>query len=230
MPAFQGAVDLGYRYLETDVHRTLDGKLVAFHDIQLDRVTDKTGLIAELTWEEISKARVDGREPIPRFEELLAAFPDVRFNVDPKDDDAVEPLAEVLIEMGAVDRVCIGAFSDERLARMRERCGPELCTSMGPKAVARLRAATASRVSKSKRVRFVEAAAQVPSKFKGLPIVTRGFVDGAHALDIQIHVWTIDDPVEMHQLLDLGVDGIMTDQPAVLKGVLEARGQWVGTD
>ena len=226
MPAFQGAVDLGYRYLETDVHLTADGVLVAFHDDRLDRVTDGVGIISELPYEVVARARVDGREPIPRFEDLLTSFPDTRINVDPKHDNTVEPLAEVLLAAGAVDRVCIGAFSDQRIERMRQLCGPELCTSMGPRRVARLMAATKPAVRRLGAPKFVEAAAQVPTRQGRLPLVTRSFVEGAHRHGVEVHVWTIDDPDEMRTLLDLGVDGIMTDQPAVLKAVLVERGQW----
>jgi len=226
LPAFQGAVDLGYRYLETDVHLTADGVLVAFHDDRLDRVTDGVGIISELPYETVARARVDGREPIPLFEELLRAFPDVRINVDPKHDASVEPLAKVLLDTGAVDRVCIGAFSDQRIARMRELCGPDLCTSMGPRRVARLLAATKPGTRRLRRPTFAEAAAQVPTRQGRLPLVTRSFVEGAHDHGVEVHVWTIDDPVEMHALLDLGVDGIMTDRPHVLKDVLVERGEW----
>ena len=139
MPAFEHAVGLGYRYLETDVHATADGVLLAFHDDRLDRVTDRTGEIATLPHAVVAEARVDGREPIPLLEDLLGAFPEARVNIDPKHDDSVEPLIEVLERTNAVDRVCIGSFSDARLRTLRARLGPGLCTSMGPKEVARLR-------------------------------------------------------------------------------------------
>lgn len=226
MPAFQGAVDLGYRYLETDVHLTADGVLVAFHDDRLDRVTDRAGVISELPYSEVAKARVDGREPIVLFEELLRSFPDARINIDPKNDNTVEPLARILLAAGAVDRVCIGAFSDKRIDRMRQLCGPELCTSMGPRRVARLLAATKPGTRRVGRPRFAAAAAQVPTRQGRLPLVTRSFVEGAHRLGVEVHVWTIDDPEEMRALLDLGVDGVMTDQPTVLKDVLSQRGAW----
>jgi len=222
MPAFEGAVRLGFRFVETDVHRTADGVLVAFHDDRLDRVTDRTGLIRELPWSEVAAARVDGIEPIPRFEELLTSFPDLRINVDPKHDDAVEPLVGLLRSVGAVGRVCVGAFSDRRLERVRALGGPDLATSLGPKAVARLLAAARG----LGRGRFVEVAAQVPPTLKGRPLVTPRFVDTAHRLGLSVQVWTIDEPAEMERLLDLGVDGIMTDRPAVLREVLERRGQW----
>lgn len=223
MPAFEHAVRLGYRYVETDVHVTADGELLAFHDDRLDRVTDGTGAIGELPWSVVRRARVDGREPIPRFEDLLGAWPDLRVNVDPKHDAAVEPLAEVLRRTGAVDRVCVGAFSDRRLERLRRLVGGGLCTSMGPRQVARL--ITVSRGLPGGGG-LTAPCAQVPANQGRLALVTPRFVAAAHRRGIQVHVWTIDDPFEMERLLDLGVDGLMTDRPQVLKDVLVARGQW----
>jgi glycerophosphoryl diester phosphodiesterase len=221
LPAFARAVELGYRYLETDTHVTADGVLIAFHDDVLDRVTEGSGRISELTWAEVSEARI-GTEPIPLLEDLLAAFPDARINIDPKDDRAVRPLAALLLRMGAVERVGIGSFSDRRLADMRKLCGPRLCTSLGPKSIARLMAA-------GRRLpvgRFPAACAQVPVRQGNITIVDERFVGAAHDRGMQVQVWTIDDPAEMHRLVDLGVDGIMTDRPAVLKDVLESRGLW----
>ena len=219
LPAFAAAVAMGYRYLETDTHLTADGVLVAFHDDVLDRVTDRTGRIAELPWSEVSKARI-GDEPIPLLEDLLAAFPDTRVNIDPKHDAAVGPLAELLIRMDAVDRVGIGSFSDRRLAELRRRCGPRLCTSLGPRDIARLKLG-ARRVPVGA---MPAPCAQVPVRTNGVTVTDRRFVDAAHRRGMQVHVWTIDDPDEMHRLSDLGVDGIMTDRIAVLKDVLESRG------
>jgi glycerophosphoryl diester phosphodiesterase len=226
MPAFQGAVDLGYRYLETDVHRTADGVLVAFHDDRLDRVTDMKGLISELPYSTVAKARVDGREPIPLFEDLLTSFPHARLNIDPKNDDSVEPLAKILRQHDAIERVCIGAFSDQRIARMRALCGRELCTSMGPRRIARLLAASKPGARRVRARLSAAGAAQVPPRYGKAALVTPAFVAAAHRRGLEVHVWTIDDPSEMRGLLDVGVDGIMTDQPAVLKDVLVSRGQW----
>lgn len=223
MPAFEYAVNLGYRYIETDVHATADGVLLAFHDAKLDRVTDRNGIIADLPYSEVAKARVDGREPIPRFEELLNAWPDLRINIDPKKHNAVTPLIDALRKSGAIDRVCIGSFSDQRLQTMRHELGPKLCTSSGPLETARLLAS-----SRGMPVGLPPgvAAAQVPVKQGPVPVVTKRFVSFLHRHNLQVHVWTIDDEAEMARLLDLGVDGIMTDRPAVLRSVLESRGQW----
>ena len=215
--AFASAVALGYRYLETDAHLTADGVVVAFHDDRLDRVTDRAGVIAELPWSAVAEARVGG-EAIPTLEELLVTFPDARINIDPKHDAVVEPLAALLRQLGAVDRVGIGSFSSRRLARMRALCGPNLVTSVGPSEIARLRVAPFGR--------FAARCAQVPVGRGRLVIVDRRFLATCHRRGMQVHVWTIDDPAEMHRLLDLGVDGLMTDRPAVLKQVLVERDQW----
>ena len=222
MPAFAGAVELGYRYVETDVHVTADGVVLAFHDDRLERLTDRTGLIAQLPWREVALARVDGREPIPLLEDLLATWPGLRINIDPKHDEVVEPLASVLTRTNAVERVCIGSFSDRRIDRLRTMLGPGLCTSLGPVAVAKLRAASYGIGRRRPRGCCV----QVPIEAKGLPLVDKRFVDTAHELDLAVHVWTIDEPDEMDRLLDLGIDGIMTDRPAVLREVLERRREW----
>jgi glycerophosphoryl diester phosphodiesterase len=223
MPAFEAAIALGYRYVETDVHVTADGVLVAFHDASLDRVTDRHGLIREQTWSEVSRARVAGRAPIPCLDELLGAWPDVRVNIDPKHDSATGPLARALPRLGALDRVCVTAFSDARLRRLRSAVGPGLCTGMGPQAIARLRA-----VGFGVPFRPAGDCVQVPVRAGRVTIVDRRFVETAHRLGLPVHVWTVDDAPTMRGLLDLGVDGIMTDRPTVLKDVLERRHQWVG--
>ncbi|HEC08402.1 MAG TPA: glycerophosphodiester phosphodiesterase [Acidimicrobiales bacterium] len=222
MPAFQSAADMGFTYFETDAHVTSDGVVVALHDDSLDRVTDRTGLISELTWAEVSRARVAGIEPIPSLEELLVSFPDVRFNIDPKADRSVGPLMDLLTRRGDLDRVCIGSFSDSRLRRIAEEFGSRVCLGLGPRAIGRLTARSLGLPVGS----FEGRCAQVPTSVKGVPLVTRRFVDAAHRAGAVVHVWTIDDPLEMDRLLDLGVDGIMTDRPRILREVLERRGQW----
>ena len=189
MPAFEGAIRLGYRYVETDVHVTADGVLLAFHDAKLDRVTDRTGAISELPYSEVSRALVDGREPIPLLEDILGTWPEVRVNIDPKHDAAVEALARTIERSRAVDRVCIGSFSDRRLARLRKLLGPGLATSCGPRSVALLMAGT--------RRRFVEDCAQVPPHRGRVRIVNERFLRLARARKLDVHVWTVDDPAVM---------------------------------
>ncbi|MDQ3897293.1 MAG: glycerophosphodiester phosphodiesterase [Actinomycetota bacterium] len=221
MPAFEHAVRLGYRYLETDAHATADGMLVAFHDPVLDRVTDRRGVIAALPWEAVRQARL-GREGIPLMEELLTAWPDVRVNVDLKNEAAVAPMVDVIERTGTHDRVCVASFSGKRLDRFRRMTGGRVCTAIGPLDIARLRAVGFGFPTGG----FAGACAQVPVRQGRVLIVDRRFVDGAHRRGLPVHVWTIDDEDEMERLLDLGVDGIMTDRPSVLKEVLVRRGQW----
>ena len=221
MRAFEQAVELGFRYVETDVHLTADGELLAFHDDVLDRVTDRHGVIADLPWTVVQEARVGGTEPIPRLEELLVTWPDLRVNIDPKHDASVAPLAAVIRRTGATDRVCVGSFSDERLERIRELL-PGVCTSLGPLGILHL-----GQAAQGEAVGPLPApCAQVPTHFGDIEVVTPAFVDEAHRRGMQVHVWTIDEPEEMARLVDLGVDGIMTDRNAVLKDVLVARGRW----
>jgi glycerophosphoryl diester phosphodiesterase len=218
--AFARAVELGFRYVETDVHATADGVLVAFHDDVLDRTTDRTGRINDLPWSAVKEASlVEGDGGVPLLEDLLGAWPDLRVNVDAKADPAVEPLVEVIRRTRAWDRVCLAAFSDRRLDRLRRLTGGRCCSSMGPRDVARLRAASVHLPAGG----FAADCAQVPTHQGPIPIVDRRFVDAAHARSLEVHVWTIDDRAEMERLLDLGVDGIMTDRPDVLRAVLDGR-------
>ncbi|MEU9988089.1 glycerophosphodiester phosphodiesterase [Streptomyces sp. NPDC048045] len=221
---FRRAVETGYRYIETDVHATADGTLVAFHDSTLDRVTDGAGRIADLPWEDVRHARVGGREPVPLFEELLETFPEVRWNVDIKAEPALRPFLELIERTDAWDRVCVGSFSEARVLRAQRLAGPRLATSFGTRGVLSLRLRSWGLPA---AVRRSAVAAQVPEAQSGVPVVDQRFVRAAHALGLQVHVWTINEPERMHRLLDLGVDGIMTDHIDMLRKVMEERGVWV---
>lgn len=224
LAAFEDAVNLGYRYVETDVHSTADGVLVAFHDNDLSRTCGVNKKISEVTWEELRDVRVNGAEPIPLLEDILGTWPDLRVNIDCKSEGALEPLVDTIRRTDCLDRICIGSFSDSRLGRIRQALGPRLCSSMPPREVARMLAITSTRIPV--RASWTAMAAQVPVKQGPIPIVTRSFVSAAHRMGISVHVWTIDDPTEMNRLLDLGVDGIMTDDTRALRDVMTARGNW----
>ncbi|MFE5549696.1 glycerophosphodiester phosphodiesterase family protein [Streptomyces sp. NPDC056534] len=222
--AFRRAAAAGYRYFETDVHTTSDGALVAFHDATLDRVTDTSGRIADLPWAAVREARVAGKEPLPLFADLLDEFPEARWNVDLKAEAALRPLVDLIREKRAWDRVCVGSFTEARVVRAQRMAGPALVTSFGVRGVIGLRLRS---LGIPAAVRAGAVAAQVPERQGGIPVVDRRFVREAHARGIQVHVWTVNDPARMHSLLDLGVDGIMTDQLETLRSVLTERGVWV---
>jgi len=222
--AFEHAVGLGYAYLETDAHATADGQVVAFHDKRLDRVTDGAGAIARLPWAAVSAARIDGTEPIPLLADLISAWPDVRFNIDVKDEPAVGPVAEVVRRTAAWDRVCLVSFSGRRLTAVRKVLDRPVCTATSPAEIGLLRYGTSPAGLARLAGRFTRlgtGCAQVPAG-----LVTPRFVGRAHAAGLQVHAWTVNDAAEMTRLLDLGADGIMTDNTVTLREVLRGRGGW----
>ncbi|WP_371672820.1 glycerophosphodiester phosphodiesterase [Streptomyces sp. NBC_00289] len=221
---FRRAVEAGYRYIETDVHATADGRLVAFHDASLDRLTDGAGLIADLPWKDVRHARVAGREPVPLFEELLETFPEVRWNVDIKAEQALRPFLDLVERTDAWDRICAGSFAEARVVRAQRLAGPRLATSYGTRGVLNLRLRSWGVPATLRRS---AVAAQVPEAQSGIQVVDHRFVRTAHARGLQVHVWTINEADRMHRLLDLGVDGIMTDHIDTLRKVMEDRGVWV---
>jgi glycerophosphoryl diester phosphodiesterase len=223
--AFRHAVGLGYHYLETDVHATRDGVLLAFHDAELDRVTDLSGRLADLTADQVARARIRQRHDVPTMADLLEEFPDIRFNVDVKAGPAVAPLAELVARTGCHDRICVGSFSRARLREFRRLTAGRVATSAAPTEVAAFLLRPAQMLSRLVTRERV-AALQVPSRRGPLPLVTPALVRRAHAAGAHVHVWTVDDPVEMQRLLEIGVDGLITDRTDVLKDVLLARGQW----
>jgi glycerophosphoryl diester phosphodiesterase len=235
MAAFRAAVAHGYRYLETDVHTTADGVVLLFHDAALDRITDRVGRIAALTADEVAKARIGGRETVPTFDELVAAFPETRFNLDVKDWHSVRSLAEAVERHAVHDRVLIASFSDRRRRAVLRLLSRRTASSAGTTANAAFVALSPllavpglrslAQAILGRVLRDVDAL-QVPVRYRAIPVVTPGFVRRAHSLGLYVHVWTINEPAEMHRLLDLGVDGIVSDRADLLRDVLESRGAW----
>ncbi len=220
MAAFERAVQLGYRYIETDVHATRDGVLVAFHDATLDRVTDARGPIAEQTWAQVSRARLSDGSTVPLAEDVLAAWPDVRVNIDAKADSAVGPLLDALHRTRAHARVCVGTFSDRRIRHLRRALPPGTATALAPREVVALRFGLAP------GTRWLPAdvpCVQVPERQGRVTVVDEAFVQRAHDQGRAVHVWTVNNEADMHRLLDLGVDGIVTDAAEALLRVLDQR-------
>jgi glycerophosphoryl diester phosphodiesterase len=247
--AFEHALGLGYWYLETDLQATADGVLIAFHDRTLDRMTDRGGRIARLPYRTVAEARIAGTESIPRLDDLLAAWPDVRFNIDLKDAPVIEPLADVLRRTGSWDRVCVTSFSAARLRTARRVLDRPVCMAASPFGISMVRfggprgprgesgpaqrrpAQAPRRLAKAPRgahLALAERMARAGVRCAQVPatVATPAFVGRAHALGLQVHAWTVNSPAVMGRLLDLGVDGIMTDQTVALRDVLISRGQW----
>lgn len=225
MTAFRHAVSLGYRYLETDVHTTADGHLLAFHDLTVERLTDGVGRLGDLTLEQVGSLRVARREGIPQLADLLEELPTTRLNIDLKSPGCVDPMITLLDRMQAHDRVCIGSFHEPTLRQFRRRATRPVATSAGIALVLALRFAPFPRTT-SRWVRDPGAVLQVPVRNRGLGILDADLLRRAHAGGRHVHAWTIDDRAEMERLLDLGVDGIITDRTDVLRDVLRSRGLW----
>ncbi|HET9894847.1 MAG TPA: glycerophosphodiester phosphodiesterase family protein [Streptosporangiaceae bacterium] len=219
--AFEHAVKLGYAYLETDAHATADGVLVAFHDKTLDRVTDRAGAIASLPAKVVAEAKISGTDPIPLLEDLLGAWPDMRFNIDVKDAPAARPLAELIRRTGTWDRVCITSFSAARLSATRRLLDRPVAMATSPVGAAALRSGLPGRMLAGAFARRGVKCAQLPMGLASAPLIAR-----AHEAGLAVHIWTVNEAALMSSLLDLGVDGIMTDQTELLRDVMISRGQW----
>lgn len=224
LAAFGAAVDLGYAYVETDVRATADGRLVIFHDATLGRLTGSPRRVDATSWRELSAVDLPGGGRVPLLEDVLGTWPRLRVNVDVKSASAVRPMVDTLHRTGAVDRVCVASFDDRRTAAVRAAVGDWLCTSLGRRGVLALRLASLGLPCQVPDA----ACAQVPLRAGGLPVADRRFVERAHRLGLQVHVWTLDEPEPIDAALDIGVDGVMTDRPAVLRAALLARGAWHG--
>lgn len=237
LPAFSGAVEMGYAHVETDLHLSSDGVLVCFHDHTLERTTDGAGPVETRTLAELKRLDAGYRHrreaefpfrgrgvEIPTLEELLTAFPDVSVIVDLKSDGLEDPLARLLDKLDAHERLIVGSFSDARLARFRQVTGGGVATSAGPTA-ARAWLLT-SRVGRG--MRGDAAALQIPTHVRGIRVVDAKLVSAARASGLQVHVWTVNTPPEMRRLLEVGVDGIITDRPDLLRDVMSEDGRWRG--
>lgn len=237
MDAFQGAVDLGYRYLETDLHRTRDGVLVLFHDNAVDRTTDGSGPVSSKSWGELSELdaayhfaphqgfpRRGTGARIPSLDELWESFPTVRFVFDLKESGFEAELADFLHARGGEDRVIVGSFSDARLARFRKASRGRVATSSGPAETLALW--TAARFGRTVPTRA--DVLQIPEDFAFVELPDRKLVEAAEQGGRQVHVWTVNDPDHMTRLLDRGIHAIITDRPDLLKQLMESRGQWHG--
>ena len=222
LAAFGHAYALGYRYFETDVRASADGIVYAIHDATLERLSGSNVAVAEVTAEVLDRELIDGREPYARLEGLFTQYPDARLNIDLKSDDVLEATCTLVERLGVQRRTLLASFSHRRLRRARRRV-PGVATSASSieVAVIKLLPTVLLRVG-----RLAPVCLQVPATRGRLRVVTSGFVRKAHALGLQVHVWTIDDAQQMHELLDLGVDGIVTDRTDVLRDVLIARGTW----
>lgn len=233
--SFRGAYDMGFRHFETDLHLTSDGVLVCFHDHTVDRTTNGSGRVEDHTLAELQHLDAGHRHgsgagfafrgngtTVPTLDWLLTTFPDVSLVVDLKTDGLERPLAALIEEHQAHDRFIVGSFVDARLSEFRRLTSDRVPVSSGP-ALARMWV-LASRVGRGGGGNV--AALQLPTHMRGVRVVDERLINRAKTAGLQVHVWTVNDPIEMTRLLDMGVDGLVTDRPDLLKDLLMARGEW----
>lgn len=228
LAAFRRAGEEGYAYVETDVHATRDGVLVVHHDATLRRVAGHPGVLRAMDWADVAPVRVRGREKLPRLEEALDALPNLRFNVDLKSVGTVRPMLELLERDDVAERVAVASTDEGRLRAVRQRFGDRVVTGVSARAALTLRSRSVLPGAISRRLPMGGDLAQLPVRFAGLPVVDATSLRAAHDAGLEVHVWTVDRASEMHRLLDLGVDGLMTDRPDLLREVLAVRGAWEG--
>jgi glycerophosphoryl diester phosphodiesterase len=237
MAAFRRAVDVGVSYAELDVHATRDGQVVVIHDEALERTTNGQEKVQEHTLAELQQLdagywfSADGGQQfpfraagvrIPTLAEVLRGFPELRFTVEIKQTEP--PIEELVIavvrDCGRAEDVILASEHDRVITRVRD-LAPSIATSFAAGEVADF----IQRVSTDQLAEYHPAglALQIPPEFHDIPLVTAETVTAAHALGLEVHVWTINEPQEMERLLDLGVDGIMSDFPGRLREVAQRR-------
>jgi glycerophosphoryl diester phosphodiesterase len=228
MAAFEHAIGLGYKYLETDVQVTADGKLICFHDKSPERLVGMRGVIGRMDWSDVTKLRVNRLAPIPLLSDVLDAWPNAHLNVDAKAKATVAPLARVIKDHGAWDRICVASFSPWRMRDLREAIGARVAYGLTPWGVAGMRFLPGDTL-KQTLLNSCGPVLQVPLRRFGIPLANPRFIESVHRSGRLIHVWTIDNARSMHRMLDRGVDGVITDRTDRLREVLVARGQWPGS-
>lgn len=210
--AFAKALAVGAIYIETDVHASADGVCVIAHDPTLERVAGRDVRVEQLTMAELRKVDLGYGQGFCSLTEVLDTFPETRFNIDLKSAAAVAPAVSAILAARASDRVLVTSFSDRR-RKAAVAALPGVATSAS--AGSFVRALVAGKVGSTAVVRRAlrgVCAVQVPEKAVGLAVTTERMIRQLHEVGVEMHVWTINDPVRMRELLDLGVDGIVTDR------------------
>ena len=221
LSAFQKSVELGYQYIETDVQNTKDDNLVIFHDNDLKRLVNQNINIADITYDDLKKIKIFNNQSIPLLKDVIEEFRYIKFNIDPKSDRAAVLLNSILKERKDLERFCVGSFFQHRVNLFRNSFSNKVTTSMSKQEVIKLFFNQYLHLFKQ-----ATPCIQVPVSFKGITIITKKLINFIHTQNKKIHVWTIDDQTEMQRLIDLGVDGIMTDRPSILKNVLIKNNLW----
>tara|TARA_Y100000768_G_scaffold102224_1_gene74687 strand:- start:3770 stop:4513 length:744 start_codon:yes stop_codon:yes gene_type:complete len=216
--SFDYSIKIGSSYIETDVQLSSNGIPYIFHDDDLERLFHRNINFNSLHSSEIDKLMLFEKYKIPTLESTLNRFPNTFFQIDLKTDEVVLPALEIIKKTNSFDRICIASFSSKRLKKVRELY-PQICLSMGPNEVMKLLLASYGLYRK----KVPGNCLQIPIYQYGIKLVTKRFIQFIHSIGLKIHVWTINDEETMLKLIDLGVDGIITDRPKILKNIISSN-------
>ena len=224
--AFDAAYKIGFRNFELDVNASLDREVFVFHDENLKRLTGKNIQFNHLPAAELKRLLVYGKKEIPTLSEVVKKFPDAQFNIDAKSWSVAKPLCKFIDSAKIHDRICIGGFNDLRTKKIVRKLGMQVCHSFGPLGIGWFFLCYFLNVRRT----FAAGCLQLPEKLLRYRLLSRRFVKFAHSCGLKVHIWTVNDEKIMKRLIDLGVDGIMTDDCEMLKEVLKSRGLWKSTN
>ena len=211
LEAFKSAETLGYKYIETDLRETKDGKIITFHDANIKRITGSNITINRSSLSDIRMRRLPKNETIPTIDEVLEELPDSYFNMDLKVSNMEEKVLKKIKSHNALDRICLGSFNSKTIKKINV-LEPKIITSMGLAQVVKYKFFNIK--SNSKLI-------QIPVSWNGIKVITKGFIEKLHNDNLKVHVWTINKENEMQSLIDMGVDGIMTDNAIGLMNVMK---------
>jgi glycerophosphoryl diester phosphodiesterase len=221
--AFLHALNAGATHLETDVHASADGVAVISHDPDLSRVAGRTVRVEQLTMAELRRIDLGHGQGFCSLADALDAFPEARYNIDIKDERAALPAARAILDARASGRVLITSF-DEKRRRAAADALPGVASSASvTRFLPAILAAKLGLTSLTRRALRGLVAVQIPERRGPLTLVTRHTVRVLHAAGVEVHVWTVNDSAQMTRLLDLGVDGLVTDRCDVLKALIASR-------
>ena len=220
--SFAKALALGVNIIETDVWASADGLAIISHDEDLKRVAGRDVRVDQLTARELSRIPLGEGQGFVTLSEALEAFPDARFNIDLKTDQVVDPAVDAITAAQASNRVLLTSFRERRRGAAIRKL-PDVATSLSIESVARLLVALRTRKSAAKRILAGIAAVQIPERWSILPVLSPGLISLVHSYDVEVHVWTVNEEADMRRLLDLGVDGLVTDRADLAVKVIESR-------
>lgn len=212
--AFNSVIQMGYKYIETDLRMTLDGEVIAFHDPDLKRLFNLDLLVKDLTFNEIANLFKEKNCRLLTLEDALKEFPHVNFNIDLKVKEAIQHSVKVVADLNSFDRVCFASFHSSHTKKVLH-LNQNAIVSMSMKDVALFKFFKIY----NKRIKVI----QIPIKWKGIKLLTRNLMQEAYKNNLLVHVWTVNDEVTINNLIDIGVNGIITDQPELLMKTMKER-------